>query len=1354
MGDQPEKPDHNLEEKGPERPEGTGSAELDQASSAERGGGEPPSGGGGDGTGEQHSLGVAGGMAHAFINSPLTPLILLASLAMGILGLLLTPRQEDPEISVPMVDIYVSYPGASSEQVASLAIDPLERLMSEIDGVKHVYSASHRGRGMVTVEFRVGQEMVPSLLKLYDKLASNLDLIPPGVSEPMVKPKGVDDVPIVDLTFWSRDVDDAGLRALALDVLQHLKEVPNTGIGFVVGGRSEQIRVEALPRRLSGFDMSLDELANTIRTANSEQQVGHIEMGKSNFTVFSGSFLRSAAEVARLVVGIRKDQPVYVSDLANVSQGPEETSRFVTYTTGPAGHDPMVANGEPAVTLAIAKKHGSNGVTVANDVLAMVNSLKGSLIPDNVNVSVTRNYGKTANDKVNELLFKLFVATGAVTILVLLTLGLRPAFVVLIVIPIVILVTVFFALLLKYSINRVSLFALIFAIGILVDDAIVVIENVYRRWLLQGTTDIETAVDAVREVGNPTIVATFTVIAALLPMAFVSGMMGPYMRPIPILGSVAMLFSLFAAFVFTPWLALRTKPSLKNLEKAEQRERTMHQRLARVYDHVLVPLIENRALGWLFLISIVVAWFLCASMFYTKAVVVKILPLDNKAVFNVVVDMPSGTALPVTANLTRTLVEAMRKNVPEITAMQSYVGTASPFDFNGMVRHYYLRNDPWQSNIEVQLLEKDERKRTNHEIAMAARELLTPIAREGGARNITVVEMPPGPPVLQSVVAEVYGPTDGVRRRVAAEMTDIFKKVPYMGDVDNYMLTPHDVLHFRVDTEKAVRRAISTDTVNRNLAMAMGGHKLGDVKQGKPLEPIYVVLQVPLQERSQLGRLLDLPVPSAAEIPVIPQALAARTVPLAELGRFVREPVDPVIYHKDLRPVEYVVGEVVGWPGAPVYAMFAIQDLLKNYTTPDGVKDPSGHWFGPPGETNKSTFEWTGEWTVTYETFRDMGIAFMVALFFIYMLIVGEFGNFTLPAITIAPIPLTLLGIIPGHWLLNAAFTATSMIGFIALAGIIVRNSILLVDFARIEIERGVDVKRAVVHAVETRTRPIMITALALVLGSSVILTDPIFQGLAVSLLFGVLVSTVLTLIVIPLGCVSARKSFEPPKPEAGEPGAEAPTAPPSSTAAAVPEAGREAPRKGAVRATFGVVGKVLLGILVLLGALLGQVWRRLLLPLLHRATARQRPTAPTSAGTKPTPASAALGAEGMPASSAPVGLPPQAVSEPPPAVPEPSAPVAEDTRAPAPLETVEGQSTTEGALAPVERPEPAALQDDAHALPEPGERELAPETEVDDEPMPGEEGPGALPSRDRGGPRRRGIRLKTGLAGKDTSGG
>ncbi len=1070
-----------------------------------------------NGAGHGTKLGLAGSLAQAFINSPLAPLLLFAFLALGALGLVMTPRQEDPQISVPMVDIFFSYPGASANQVASLATDPLERLMSEIQGVKHVYSQSQRGSGMVTVQFEVGESLESSLVKLNDKIQSNLDKIPPGVSRPMIKPKGVDDVPVVTLTLWSHEVDEAALRSLGLDVMQRLKEVENTSQSFIVGGRSERIKVEVFPERLAGFGIGLDQLAQTIRNANSERGVGTVEMGNNTFTLYTGAFLRSAQDIENLMVGVANGSQIYVRDVALVTEGTDDATNFVNYYTGPAyegeGEGELAPVGAPAITIAVAKKGGSNGVTVADDVLAYVERLKGSLIPDNVHVEVTRNYGETANEKVNELIFKLFVVTGAVTVLIWLALGWRASIVVLVVIPVVILMTVFSAWLLGYTIDRVSLFALIFSIGILVDDAIVVVENIYRRWLEQGECTDTCNVDAVREVGNPTVLATFTVIAALLPMGFISGMMGPYMEPIPALGSVAMLLSLFGAFVFTPWLAQRIRPSLATLDRALEKEHKQTKWLRKIYDHTLVPLIENRMKGWVFALVTVVIFFLSLAMFQTKAVTVKMLPSDNKTEFNVVVNMPEGTSLPATANVVGRLAEQLR-TIPEVTALQSYVGTASPFNFNGLVRHSYLRQQSWYADIQVQLVEKGARDVSSSVLAARARDMLTPIAEELGAR-IQVVEMPPGPPVLQTVVATIYGPDDETRRAVAASVEDLFRQAETIVDVDSYMQMPYESWRFVINREKASRRGVSVEDINRQLEMAMGGYTLGDGKMERSLEPRYIILQMPLALRSDFGRLGQLPVPTAN----------GTMIPLTELGYFEPFQMDDIVYHKDLRAVEYVTGEVAGRLGAPIYGILELEGLLDNYVAPDGVRVDT-NFTGPPEDSLRSSLEWTGEWTVTYETFRDMGIAFSIALVLIYILVVWEFGNFTIPAIVMAPIPLTLIGIVPGHWLLGASFTATSMIGFIALAGIIVRNSILLVDFSRQAVEQGMDVKDAVIGSCRTRTRPIIITALALMVGSSVILSDPIFQGMAISLMFGGMVSTLLTLIVIPLGCMSFRKSL------------------------------------------------------------------------------------------------------------------------------------------------------------------------------------------------------------------------------------
>ncbi len=1066
---------------------------------------------------QKHKLGLAGATAKAFINSPLTPMLIIIFILMGIAGMAFTPRQEDPQISVPTIDIFVQYPGASAEQVATLAALPLQRIMGEMSDVKNVFGVSQRDSALVVVEFEVGEDMEHSLIKLYSKLDSNQDLMPPGVTY-LVKPKSVDDVPGLTITLWSNEVDDASLRLVALDTLQRLSEVENSSQGFVVSGRVEQLRVEVLPEKLAGFGISLPRLAQVIRQANSEKSVGDIEIGDRSFNVYTGSFLQSARDVENIVIGISDGIPVYIRDVANVLHGPSEVHSMVRHYTGLASADSEVADGAAAVTLAIAKKRGSNGVVVYREIIERLELLKGEIIPDNVNVHISRNYGETANDKVNELITSLFIATAIVTFLVWFALGWRSALVVLTVIPIVILFTIFSALVLGLTIDRVSLFALIFSIGILVDDAIVVVENIYRHWLMKEDMSEEVSIEAVDEVGNPTILATFAVIAALMPMGAVSGMMGPYMSPIPILGSVAMLFSLFAAFAFTPWLVNKMKPSMATLKRHAEKDHKGSERIGKFYRKTIIPLSERKGLGYGFLASLFVLFFASVILFYTHDVSVKMLPLDNKAEFNVVLNFPEGTSLIRTANLMSSLVAEARK-FEDVVAIQSYVGTASPYNFNGLVRRYYLRSEPWQADMQIQLTHKSKRELTSHEIATAMREILTPIARQAGAR-IQVVEMPPGPPVLQSVVAEIYGPDAETRRQFARDMTEMFEQAESITDVDNLMQGHFEIWRFEVDRDKALRRGVTIDLINTTLNMAMGGYVVGDLKRGAVVEPTFIVLQVPLSVRPEFSRLGSIPV----------QAPDGAMLPLSELGRFVKDVEEDIIFHKNLREVEFVTGENFGELAAPIYGIFQVGDMLADYIAPDGVAVEHGFFdgpfFGPPADSRQSGIEWTGEWTVTYETFRDMGGAFILAMVLIYMLVVIEFKNFIFPAIIMAPIPLTLVGIIPGHWLLDAEFTATSMIGWIALSGIIVRNSVLLVDFTRHEVERGVPVVDAVINACQTRTRPIVITALSLVGGSSVILADPIFEGMAISLLFGVVISTILTLFVIPLGCISAKKAF------------------------------------------------------------------------------------------------------------------------------------------------------------------------------------------------------------------------------------
>jgi len=1058
---------------------------------------------------EEVDLGIAGKLTKAFIISPLSIILFFAMLGAGIIGLISTPRQEDPQISVPMIDLFVEYPGASSDEVANIVVKPLERLMSHILGVKHVYSVSDKGQGIITVEFDVGQEMNASIIKVRDKMLANLDFMPPGARQPLIKPKEIDDVPIINLTLWSKSLDDGQLRSLGLELLQQLEKVKDTNNGFVVGGRKEIFHIDAYPGRLAGYGVSIQQISGIVGSANVSEHTGNIELNGFKMEVYSGDFFKKVEDIENLVITVNEGKPVYVRDVADVYYAPEEAKHMVSHYTGRSNKSTETATGEQAVTIAIAKKFGTNGVAVAENILAKVEDLKGRLIPDNVEISVTRNYGKSAKDKVNALLKKLFIATGAVTLLVWFALGWRPAVVVTLVIPVVLLMTIFAAWILGMTIDRVSLFALIFSIGILVDDAIVVTENIYRRWLIDHKITIATAIDAVREVGNPTILATFTVVAALVPMAAVSGMMGPYMAPIPVLGSVAMMISLFAAFVFTPYFIMKFVPPLAVLHKMHEKEEKESKVLYAFFHSTISKLFHVKTYGWGFLIALFIAFFMSMSMFYTTTVPVKMLPLDNKSEFGVVLDMADGTALADTASTLHKMAQVLR-NMPEVVSIQSYAGTAKPFDFNGLVRHYYLRQNSSGGELQIQLAEKSDRDRSSHEIALEARQLIKKIAADAGA-NYAVVEMPPGPPVLRPVVAEVYGPDKASRRKLANDLTELFKESGTMTDIDNLMRDEYPIITFQVDTEKASRFGVSVQTIKETLSMAMSGFNVTTIRLKNALEPSNVVLQIPLSKRSQLSYLTQLPAPSQY----------GSMIPISELGSFVYKKQDDLIFHKDLADVEYVLGEPIGRLSAPIYAMFGVDDLLLKYQSING-EQIQGEYLGPPEDQTVPGFEWAGEWTVTFETFRDMGTAFGVALVVIYMLVVWQFGNFIIPAIIMAPIPLTLLGVVPGHWMLGAEFTATSMIGWIALAGIIVRNSILLVDFTVQEYAKGMPFFDAVIYSCASRTRPILITAFALVGGASVILTDPIFQGMAISLLFGVLISTVLTLIVIPLGTLSA----------------------------------------------------------------------------------------------------------------------------------------------------------------------------------------------------------------------------------------
>lgn len=1065
------------------------------------------------GTQQNTSLGAVGNLCKMFIHSPLSPLLYMAMMFLGIYGLILTPRQEDPEISVPMIDIFYPMPGASAEQVSQLLIAHQERVLSEIPGIKHVYSASDKEMGLITLRYEVGEEMETALVRTMAKLKANQDLLPPGAKPAIMKPKSIDDVPVVTITLWSKELDDSTLRALAMMVKQRLKQLPNTGNAFVSGGRARQVRIDVTPARLTGFGLSIGQIAQVIQGFNSEQTVGFTEQGDLYAWVETGKFLRNVNDIRALVVGLHEGRPVYMRDVANVQIGPEQARHLVTFSSGPAYPGERVDNAQ-AVTIAIAKHKGANGVEVVRAIRAEMERFQGDLIPDNVHIEYTRDYGKSASDKVNSLLTDLLIATTAVMLLVWWSMGFKPAIVVFLTIPLVLLVTIFSAMVMGFSINRVSLFALIFSIGFLVDNTIVIIDNVYRRWLMHGKPDTAIAIDAVREVGNPTTLATFCVVAALLPMGFVSGMMGPYMSPIPALGSVAMLFSLFVALVFTPWIAMRIRPGMALLNSMQERGEKIDRKIEGIHQYTIGTPWKNRAKGRLLLYGLLIGLVIAGLLFYLTAVTVKMLPFDNKSEFQIAVNMPAGTALTKTASFSNDIAEIIRQ-IPEVESLQTYAGTAIPFDFNGLVRQTYIRQFPWQGQIQVILADKDERERSSHEIAVEARAKLAPMIEASGIRDkdgagVTVVEMPPGPPVLQTIVAEVHGPDSATRRQVARDLKGFMEQSELIGEVETLIREQMSTWRFEINSKKAALNGVSIETINQHLAMAMGMFKVSDLKERGVEEPTHILLQVPLGQRTNLNNLNNLPIVNAS----------GSTVPLGELGEFVEQQRDSWILRKDLRPVEYVVGDAKGRLSAPIYAQLDVARLMADYSTPDGIS-LNGTYTGPPETDKVSGFEWGGEWTVTYETFRDMGIAYAVALIAIYVLVVWQFGNFLIPAVVMAPIPLTLLGITPGHMLLGADFTATSMIGWIALAGIIVRNSVLLIDFTLIQVASGMSLYDAVLSSAMARTRPILITAVSTMLGAAIILADPIFQGMAISLLFGLLVSTVLTLVVVPLGCLS-----------------------------------------------------------------------------------------------------------------------------------------------------------------------------------------------------------------------------------------
>ena len=1057
------------------------------------------------------TLGLSGHLTKTFIRSPLTPLLLLAAVIVGSIALVALPREEEPQISVPMVDILVQANGYRAEDAVELVTRPLEDLVKGINGVEHVYSQTQDDRVMVTARFFVGTSQDNAVLRVHDKIRSNIINLPKGIPEPLIVGRGIDDVAILVLTLSPRKAvadhwTSNGLASVAREIQHDLSKVENIGGINVVGGAPDQIRIEPDPERLSVFGVTLNQLADKIANANRTFQPGAFRTNGASVSVVVGQSLSGMPDIGLLLLTTRDGRPVYVKDVADVRVGADQVENY-TFTWMPDGKGGL--DRLPSVSIALAKRKGANAVDVAEDILHRVEILKSKLIPADVDVSVTRNYGETAVEKADELLFHLALATVSIVILITMAIGWREGVVVLVIIPTTILLTLFASWLMGYTINRVSLFALIFSIGILVDDAIVVVENIVRHWEKRGDRGlIETAVEAVAEVGNPTIVATLTIVAALLPMMFVSGLMGPYMSPIPANASMAMLFSFFVAVTITPWLLLKVAQG----RFAAGGHGSAHQHdevgaMGRFYARFATPLLVDRAKSKKFLIYVGVATLASLALFATKSVRVKLLPFDNKSEIQAVLDLPRGSSLEETD---RILADAVGRlaDLPELVSVQSHAGTAAPFNFNGLVRHYYFRSAPEQGDLAINLKPKGERKRASHEIALDIRARLKSVPLPAHA-SLKVVEVPPGPPVLSTLLAEVYGPDADTRRALAAKIRQAFESVDFVVDVDDSFGVRGERLRYAIDQDALEFHGVEQQAVYDTLGALIGGTKLGYSQRGGGMRPVDIVMALPKSAMTSGERILSTPLPAGGT------ARQGANVELGDVLRVTREQGSYPLFRHNGRYAEMVSAEVAGRFEAPIYGMFAVEDALKKIDW-NGLEKPVVTYHGQPTDDSKPTLLWDGEWEVTYVTFRDMGAAFGVAILAIYLLVVAQFGSFRLPLVILVPVPLTLIGILLGHWMLGAAFTATSMIGFIALAGIIVRNSILLVDFIRHLREKGMPLRKALIEAGSIRFKPIFLTAAAAMIGAAFILTDPIFQGLAISMVFGLASSTALTLLVIP----------------------------------------------------------------------------------------------------------------------------------------------------------------------------------------------------------------------------------------------
>ncbi|MET0064202.1 MAG: efflux RND transporter permease subunit [Candidatus Thiodiazotropha endolucinida] len=1061
-------------------------------------------------------LGISGGVAKRFLITEITPLLALVGLLLGVFAILVTPREEEPQINVTFANVFIPFPGATATEIENLVATPAEQVLSEIDGIKHVYSTSRPGMAVLTVQFLVGEDREDAIVRLFSKVYANQDWLPQGlgVGQPIIKPKGIDDVPIVTATLWSEDpaIGAFELGQVAHAIESELKRVPGTRDIYTIGNPDRVVHVLLDPQSLAGHGIDLSDLRTALQAGNHIRDNIEVTAENRELLVQAGTFLTSPDEIGSLVVGVREGKAVYLRDVAEVVHRPDQPQHYVWMGVGPQGEQKQLPKGGkfPAVTVVVAKKAGTNAVDIAKSVIKRFEQLDGIFIPEGVHATITRNYGATAEAKANKLISKLAFATLSVVGLVLLTIGWREAFIVGAAVVVTLAITLFASWAWGFTLNRVSLFALIFSIGILVDDAIVVVENIHRHLQMGSRHLLEAIPKAVDEVGGPTILATFTVIAALLPMAFVTGLMGPYMSPIPINASTGMLISLVVAFVFTPWMTNRILASQAERIASHAHDESQETALSRFFSRVMAPFLTGKRgnrMRWVLLGSILLLIAASLALVATKSVVLKMLPFDNKSEFQVVLDMPEGTSLEQTARVLDELGDYLG-GVEEVSDYQVYAGTASPIGFNGLVRQYYLREGAHLGDIQVNLVDKQHRERKSHEVALAVRGPLQAIAREYNG-NLKVVEVPPGPPVMSPLVAEVYGLDYEGQTEAAWEVRKVFENTPDIIDVDDSVEYPSAKFVVQVDRAKAARLGVPQSAVAEALSTVLAGEDASYLHGENLKYAVPIRIEYAEEDKADLDQVLALRV----------RAQSGKLVPLSEIVQVIPRVREYSIHHKDLLPVVYVTGDMAGETDSPLYGLFEISDQLQG----DGGIE---QWFlQQPENPYAYSLKWDGEWQITYETFRDMGIAYSVGLLMIYLLVVAQFRSYLVPLVIMAPIPLTVIGILPGHALLGAQFTATSMIGMIALAGIIVRNSILLVDFVNQQVREGMSLEQAVVNSAAVRAKPIALTAVAAMAGGFFILDDPIFSGLAVSLIFGLFVSTVLTLVVIPVVYYAAMRN-------------------------------------------------------------------------------------------------------------------------------------------------------------------------------------------------------------------------------------